>query len=577
MKVKPFPFISWIKKYNKKDFLSDSIAWTLLAIILLPKSMAYAVIAWLPPIYWIYTNLFSPAIASLWWSSKYLSTWAAAVISFLVFTSVTKFAEPLSPEFIQIAIMLSLMVWLIQLLLWCFKLWTIMSFISHSVIKWFTNAAAIIIIFSQIKDILWLKIGQSDSLIHTIIELVWKISHINLWTIWIWIFSIFFILISKKIHKLFPWALIIIVLFTYLTQKYWLNINHKIQIIWNIPAWLPIPWFPFVNIQTIIDLIPISLIIAIIGFTEAYSVSKMMATKTKEKVNVNQELIWQWLANIVTWFFKWFPVSWSFSWTAVNYSAWAKTWISNVIASFIMIIFLLFFTKYLYFLPKSVLAAIVIVAVSSLINFKELLEINKLSKKDWVVAFTTFGLALFMKPDYAIFLWVLLSLILFLYQTARPKIVLLWRNKDINRFVDSSQYEIDICPQIAIIRPEMSLYFANVENIFERTKELLTKNEQVKFLLIESTSINDIDGTAMHELIEFVEDLEKDWIDIYFVNLKSSIYKNFEKNWLLQIIWKGRFITGKHNILNKLFCNIDKKYCKKCKLNAFEECTEFKK
>lgn len=566
-----------MRDYNKKNFISDWIAGILLAIILLPKSMAYAVIAWLPPVYWIYTNLFSPAVWSLWWSSRLLSTWAAAVISFLVFTSVGSLATPLTPEFISIAILLAFLVWIIQLLLGFFKLGSIMSFISHSVIKWFTNAAAIIIIFSQLKDILWIKVAQSDSLIHTIIWIFEKISHINIWTLWIWVISMWFILLSKKIHKLFPWALIVVIIFTFLTWYYSLDSLHHISIIGKIPSGLPMPWIPPIWFDTIISLLPMSLIIAIIWFTEAYSVSKMMAAKTKEKVDVNQELIWQWFANLITWLFKWFPVSWSFSWTAVNYSAWAKTWLSNVVASIIMILFLLFFTQYLYFLPKAVLAAIVIVAVSSLVNFGELIQIAKLNKNDWIIAFSTFVLALLMKPDYAIFLWVLFSLMVFLYKTARPKITVLWTSNDLTKFVDSHEYKVDICPQILLIRPEMSLYFANIENIFERTQDIINKSKKLKYLLIESTSINNIDATAMHELIEFLEDVEKKWIHIYFVNLKSALVKTFENNWMADIIGKWKFVIWKNELLTSLFCSIDKDYCKnKCGKNAFRECQSFK-
>lgn len=577
MKQRLLPFLSWIKDYNKKLLVNDTIAWIVLAIILLPKSMAYALVAWLPPIYGIYTNLFSPAVGSMWWSSKHLSTWAAAVISFLVFTSVSEVAKPNSIEFIQIAIMLAIMVWIIQLILWFFKLWSIMSFISHSVIKWFTNAAAIIIAASQIKDLLWIKVEQSDSLIHTLISIFQHIHETNLIALLIWTVAIIIILLSKKIHKLFPWALFIIIIATYLTHEYdWTKVYH-LKVIWEITAWLPFPSFPLISPDIIIKLIPISLIMAIIWFTEAYSVSKMIANRTKDKIDVNQELIWQWFANLITWFFKWFPVSWSFSWTAVNYNAWAKTWISNVIASIIMIIFLLFFTKYLFFLPKAVLAAIVIVAVIWLINPKEIIELFKLKRTDWIIALCTFGFALFMKPDYAIFLWAFVSLIVFLRRTARPKISLIWSNQELNKFVDAKQYKLETCPQILLVRPEMSLYFANAEYIFDSFRDLISKNPKTKFFLIECSSINNIDASAMHELEIFMEDMEKAKIIVYFINMKSAIISELKRNWLMEHIWENRFRIWKNSVLNELFNKIDKTYCKQtCKLKAFCECENFK-
>lgn len=571
-----FPIIGQLDWYSKNMFLSDFIAWLVLAIILLPKAMAYAMIAWLPPEYWLYACLLSPAIWAIWWSSKQLSTWPAAVISFLVFASVSGIAALWSQDFISFAILLAVLVWIIQITMSIFRLWFIMNFISHSVIVGFTNAAAIIIAVSQIKDILWLKFDQSDIFFENIKLIIQNITHTNPVIFWIWLLSIFIILFSKKIHKLFPWWIVAIILFTFLTQFLdWETIYH-VKVIWEISNKLPIPSLPVFDLWTIWKLLPMAFVMAIIGFMEAYSIAKSIWAKTKQKIDINQELMWQGLANLFTGFIRWYPVSWSFSWTAVNYDAWAKTWISNVVASLFIIFTIVFLAQYLHFLPKAVLWAIVILAAIWLFKPKEMFHLYKVNKIDWIVAFITFFMSLLMKPDYAIFIWAFLALVLFLYKTARPKLVELSRSWDLGKFVNADLYKLDKCPKIMIIRPEMSLYFANSEYIFETMLKKVEMNKQLKYFMIESSSINNIDATAIEYLYTFYEDLNKLWIELYFLNMKTQLKSDLKKAWVMSVILEERFIMWKSWVIARFTKDIWTDYCKKCPYSIFKECSQYK-
>lgn len=573
---KIFPFMKWIKSYNQKDFISDFVAGTVLAIILIPKSIAYASIAGLPPVYWLYAAILSPAVWALWGSSSRLSTWPAAVISFLVFASVAPLAWWDNELFLTLAILLAFIVWAIQLLMGLFKTGWIMNFVSHSVIVWFVNAAALVIAVTQLKDLLWLKLENTEIFLETVWHIILNLGHTNVYALWIWLASIWIIIWSKKIHKLFPGWIVAVWLFAYLSYYLGFNIEgnmYHVKIVWDIPSQIPMPSFPsWISIGQIFNLIPIAFVISIIWFIEAWSIAKSIAALTKEKLNVNQELIGQWLANIATWFFQWYPVSWSFSWTAVNYSAWWKTAISNVVTSVFIVLSLLFLSPYLSYLPKPVLAAIVIIAVIGLFHPKKMFDLLKTNKADWIAAFATFIAAFCMKLDYAIFLWIIISLVLFLYKTLTPRINEVSKDIESGKFKDIEKYKLSTCPQIMIIKPEMSLYFANTEWIINNMLKKVKARSNIKYLVIDSEAINYFDASAVELVHSFVEDLKEMWIETYFINVKSPIKKTFEHSELHHLVKEWRILDWKKEVITKLFSSFDKSICKWCKNKIFNEC-----
>ncbi len=567
-----FPFLKRLKSYDKKDFTSDLIAWLTVAVILIPQSMAYAMLAWLPPVYWLYAWFLWVAVAALWWSSSQLATWPVALVSFLSLTSLMTIAKPESSEFIALAITLAFIVWIIQLLMWVFKLGFIMNFVSHSVVVWFSNAAAIIIATSQVPNLLWIKIAQHEEVFKTFYEIIINLVNTNIPTLIIWLISIVLIILSKKIHKLFPSALFVLVLWTYATYYFWLD-SQGVSIIKDIPAGLPSFSFPTIDLDNIHNMVWKWLIISIIGFMEAYAIAKSIAWKTKQKINVNQELIWQWLWNITSWFLRGYPISWSFSRSAVNFSAWAKTGMSSVFTVIFVWIALLFLTETLYYLPKAVLAWIVMVAVIWLVNFKQFFHLYKINKIDWIVAMTTFAFAFIMKPDYAIFIWIILSLILFLYKTVNPRIVEVSKEEFTWRFKNIEKYELSVCPQIMFMKPEMSLYFANTESVLDKIMDRIKKRKKaLKFLVIDFESINYCDASAVEIINIFIDDLKIMGIDIYFINVNWKIKNTFNHSHLHFMEDNWKILEWKKEAIEKLFPLLDSAFCKTCPAKIFNEC-----
>jgi len=357
-----FPFLRWLKGYDRKTFTSDLMAGLTVAVVLVPQSMAYALIAGLPPVYGLYAASIPVIVAALFGSSAQLATGPVAIVAFLTFVSLTSYAKPGEEKFIELAILMAFLVGIIQLLIGIFRLGFLVNFVSHSVIIGFTNAAAIIIISTQIPAILGIKVEQKELIFQNIYEIAKAIPQTNLYTLIVGVVSIALIVGLRKINKNFPSALLTVALFT--TLSYLLAFeSYGIRVVGDIPRGLPLPSLPSIDLNLLDRILGKAFIVALVGFMEAYAIAKFIASQTKQKIDVNQELIGQGLANLVGSFFKSFPVSGSFSRSAVNFQAGAKTGMANIISASFVLATIFFVAPLLYYLPRAVLSAVVITAV----------------------------------------------------------------------------------------------------------------------------------------------------------------------------------------------------------------------
>lgn len=526
-----FPFVSWLKDYDKKSLGKDFVAGLTVAVVLIPQVMAYAILAGLPPVYGLYAAFLGTAVAALWGSSKHLSSGPVALVSFLTLTALVPLANPESPEFIALAIMLALIIGAIQLLMGVFKLGFIMNFISHSVIAGFTTAAAIIIASTQIPNIFGFSVVKHDVVFLNFYEILLTIPKTHLLTLIIGLCSIIIIIfLKKRISKAFPAGLIVMV--TGIVLSYALDFEGRnVAVIGEITARISLPSIPAVSFGDFINLLPSALIIAIIGFLEAYAISKSIASKTKQKINVNQELIGQGLANLASSFFKGYPIAGSFSRTAVNFSAGAVTGISSVFVSIFVLITILFLTPLLYFLPKAILSAIVIAALVDLIEFSKFRETFKLSGTDGLVITVTFLFAFILQPDDAIFIGILVSLILFLRKTITAdvfELVFVMEEERFKRLEEDTK--IKDFPSVLILRIDMSVFFANATNIAEQIRGFVAKKgPELESLVINFSGVNYIDVSGCEVLNELFEEFAAKGIRVHSMYRKEQVREILRK------------------------------------------------
>ncbi len=520
-----FPFRAWLKNYNQDDLQKDFIAGLTVAIILIPQVMAYTVLAGLPPVHGLYAAFLGTAVAALWGSSRHLSTGPAALVSFLVLTALVPLAKPESTEFIALAIILAFIIGSIQLLMGIFKLGFIMNFISHSVIAGFTTAAAIIIATTQIPSLFGYSVERHEYVFLNFYEILSSLWKINLLTMFLGLSSVILIVFAKKkLSKAFPAALIVMVIGT-LASYFFEFESRGVAVIGAIDATLSLPTIPKLSFGNIFALFPSGIIIAIIGFVEGYAISKAVSAKSKQKIDVNQELIGQGLGNIASSIFKGFPVAGSFSRTAVNYSAGAVTGISSVFVSLFVLITIIFFTPLLHYLPNAVLSAVVIASLVDLIEFSKFRETFNLSGTDGIVISATFLFSFILKPDDAIFIGIVMSLVLFLRRTIIADVVELVFVMEEERFRQITfGNEIRVFPDILVLRVDMSIFFANATKIVDQIGELVqSKGDGVEHIVINFSGVNYVDVSGCETLNLYFEELWEKDIKIYSMYRKKQV------------------------------------------------------
>ena len=574
---KVFPFLIWLKGYEISFLRTDVMAGLTVAVVLIPQAMAYAMLAGMPPVYGLYAATVTPFIGALWGSLRQLATGPIAIMSLLVLTSLTPLAEPGSPEFIELALLLAFMVGILYLGIGLFRLGEVMSFISHSAVKGFTSAAALIIIATQIPHFLGLTVSRHEYIFSMLLELLRGLPSLHILTFAVGFVAFVIIYGLKKYRPNFPAGLVALVLTSVAVVLFQLD-EHGVAIIGKIPKGLSYMHVPLMDFVTISALIGPAIVIALVNFAETYSVGKAISAQTKQKVDVDQEFIGQGLANLIGSFFQSYPVSGSFSRTAINYATGAKTGISSVIASLSVALALLFLTPLFTYIPRAALAALVISAVLLLFHPKEVFILWKMNRHDGIVAITVFALALLAKPDYALLIGVMISLMFFLWKTMHPRIVRVTKEPDLNMFLNADMHNKPSCPQILQLRSDNAIYFANAEYTIEHMIERLDEHTTpVKFLLLDFQGVGFMDITGVDELRTLKNEIKERGIDLALMGVHLPVKQVLESSGFIEEFSPGNLIENRGEAITFLFRHIDHGYCKNdCPYLLFFECSSVK-
>jgi len=578
MKIKNiFPFLEWLPKLKEKWVIkSDIIAGITVALILVPQSMAYAGLAWLPLEVWLYTAFIPIIIAALFWSSYQMSTWPVTIVSLMTATALAPIAVTWTEWYIVYASLLALFIWLFYILLWVLRLWILVDFLSHPVIIWFTNAIAIITIVSQIPKIFWVSVAKWWDFLSYIYNIILKIiSDLHFITLIFWVWAIVFLWLLMKYLPKLPRILLLLV-FSILISYFVKDYNLWIQIVWNISNSLPDFSIPFLNQHVIwsfsfnqlLNLMIMAMVIWLIGFTESISVAKFVSTQTKQRLRPNRELVGQWLANISSWLFWGFWVAWSFSKTAVNLRSWAKTGFASVIAWIIVWFTIVYLTPYLYYLPKAILAAIIIVAVSHLIKIQPIIHAFNSDKHEWYIAVITFLLTLVLSPNVElwILIWIILSLAVFIYHSMRPKLAHVSMYKDwILR--DSDLFWLKESSEVSILRFDHNIYFANAGHFEQSILDHVVEKEKIKYIILDMELVNNIDYTWQEILETLIDRLNKIWITVYLTDLRVKVVEKFTKTLFIKRFKSENIFLTIEDAVNK----IKEKHWNSIDLKAIEE------
>ena len=539
MKLSPttlFPFLRWWP-YSGTTARADFIAGLTVALVIVPQSMAYAQLAGLPPYYGLYAAFLPVMVASLWGSSNQLGTGPVAVASLLTASALTPLAAPGSEQFVALAILLALLVGVVQLVLGVFKLGVIVNFLSHPVIVGFTNAAAMIIALSQVNKLIGVSMPRSEHFIQDIWGVARQIGDTHWPTLIMGTIAIAIMWAVRKYKPKWPGVLIAVGLTTVAAWALGFEAQMGGKVVGKVPEGLPSVQMPALSAGDIRSLLQAAVVISLVGFMEAISIAKAMAAKTKQRIDPNQELIGQGLANVVGSLTQAFPVSGSFSRSAVNLNAGAQTGMSAVFTGLFVLLTLLFLTPLLYHLPQAVLAAVIIMAVIGLINFGAVRHAWQASRHDGIASIVTFVATLAAAPhlDQGILVGAGLALVLYLYRTMKPRVAILSRHPD-GSLRDVAVHNLPTSDIVTAIRYDGELYFANVSYFEDAILEAVANNPKARALLIVGNGINAMDASGEEVMHHVVHRLRDNGVNVYFSGIKKQVVDVMRATGLLTLV-----------------------------------------
>jgi len=520
-----FPILSWLPNYKKEYLSNDLFAGLTVGVMLIPQGMAYALIAGLPPVYGLYASVVPQIIYAIFGTSRQLSVAPVAMDSLLVATGVSVLATEGTDAYVTFAIMLALFMGITQFTLGLIRMGFITNLLSKPVISGFTSAAALIIGLNQLKYLLGIDVTRGHEIHRILASAFEKMGEVHWLTLIIGFSGIVFIKLSKRLSPKIPGALIAVVIG--ILAVFILGLDEKgVSVVQDIPQGLPVFIVPNVSWDLVERLLPLSLTIAVVAYMEAFSVAKAIESKRRNyKVRPNQELIALGAANIVGSLFQSYPVTGGFSRSAVNEQSGAQTPLASIISALLVAMTLLFLTPLFYHLPHAILAAIIMVAVSGLIDTKYALTLWKTNKVELGLLLATAVVTLTFGMVPGIVSGIILSVLILLFKAANPHMALLGRVNGFSEYRNLKRFDdLETWEELMIVRVDVPFVFVNIQTIKERIiNEALKRDEKLKFVILDAASVVHMDATGIIGVRDLIESLKEKEITLLFAEVIGPV------------------------------------------------------
>lgn len=563
------PFTKRMKTYERHEFNGDLLAGVIVAIMLIPQAMAYAMLAGLPPQVGLYASILPIIIYSLFGSSNFLAVGPVAITSLMVASAVADAsAAGLAGEPVFFAMILAFMSGAMLLALGLARLGFLVNFISHPVIIGFTSAAALLIGLSQLKHLLGFNIPREEAGLYLPFYIWQHWAEINWSSVYIGLGAIVLLIVSAKplaalLNRFFvnqavitfvskAGPLLVIVIGSLLVKLMSLHETEGVKITGHIPAGLPKFELFTLNLELLQQFFIPALIIALVGFMESISVAKALASKRRQKVEPDQELTALGLANISASVTGGYPVTGGFSRSAVNYAAGANSGLASILTALMIAVTMLLLTSWFYYLPKAVLAAIIMVAVTKLFDFAKFKHIWQFNKADAASLIITFFTVLLLGIEAGILTGIAVSIALYLYRTSRPHVAVIGRVGESEHFRNIKHYKVHEYPETMIIRIDESLYFANSRYLEDLMLAAIADRKDLEQIVLVCNAINFIDASALEALENSIAELKDASVTLHLAEVKVPVMQQLEKTDVLEQLKPGRVFLSTHQAITEL-------------------------
>lgn len=564
------PFLTWMSRYRSEDLTSDLLAGVIVAIMLVPQGMAYAMLAGLPPQVGLYASIVPTLLYGLLGTSRTLAVGPVALTSILVAASVGKLASQGEQSYLLIAIALALLVGMMQLTMGLLRMGSVVNFISHPVLSGFTSAAAILIALSQLKSLAGLPMARVEGFAATLWETYRNLAAVNWPSLAIGVAGILILVYFKTgleqhlkrlkigsawrvpIAKSGP--LVVVVLGTVLVWGLELNRGAGVQVVGQIPSGLPPLTLPAFDPGSWRALGSAAVTISVIAFLESISVAKALASRRREKVDPNQELVALGFANLGAAFTGGYPVAGGFARSVVNFSVGARTGLASIITAGLISLTLIFMMPLFFFLPKAILAAIILVAVVNLVDLAGLRRVWRYSKADAASLMVTFAAVLVLGIEGGILAGVITALAVHLWRTSQPHVAMLGRVGDSEHYRNVLRHEVEICPRTLAVRIDESLYFANTQFLENWLLNTIAERPELEKMVLVLSAVNFIDASALESLENLVSELDVAGVTLYLAEVKGPVMDRLTGTGLIKKIGQDHVFLSTHQGMQSLGC-----------------------
>jgi len=552
-------------RYDTDSFAGDVIAAVIVAIMLIPQSLAYALLAGMPAEVGLYASILPLILYALLGTSSTLSVGPVAITSLMTASALSNVAEQGTGSYLAAAMTLAALSGVMLFSFGVLRLGILANFLSHSVVQAFVTASAIVILVSQMKHLLGVS-SSGDNLVELLNSLTENIGDWNLFTLATGAFVVVFLLASRRwgsgaltrigisirsANLLVKTAPVIGVIATILLVIGFNLESRGVAVVGEIQAGIPELAIPRFSLQLARELLMPAGLISIIGYVESISVGRTLGAKRREGVDNNRELMALGGANMAAAVSGAFPVTGGFSRSVVNFDAGARTQAASLITAVLIALAAMFLTPYLYHLPKATLAATIIVAVLSLIDFSIIRKTWRFSKRDWGAVMATFLLTLGLGVEVGVSSGVIISIGLHLYRTAEPHVAEVGLVEGTEHFRNKKRYKVTTVPEILNLRIDESLFFANASKLEELIFARVAEEQNIKHVVLVCSAINEVDYSALESLLEINSRLEEEAILFHLSEVKGPVLDRLKRARFIEVL-SGKLYMTQHQAFAEL-------------------------
>ncbi|QGZ35205.1 sulfate permease [Brucella anthropi] len=560
-----FPVVDWARRYDRATLGADGLAAVIVTIMLIPQSLAYAMLAGLPPEVGLYASILPLLAYAIFGSSRTLAVGPVAVVSLMTASAIAPVTAAGLADGMTAAVVLAALSGLVLILMGVLRLGFLANFLSHSVISGFITASGILIAAGQLRHILGVS-GGGDTLPEIISSLAGQWGAINSVTLATGAAVLAFLYVARRWAKaalvaigLPLWladavarvAPVVAIAATILAATM-LGLGDKgVALVGAIPSGLPVPGFPRVTLDLSLALTPAAVLISAVGFVESVSVAQTLAARRRERIIADQELIGLGAANIAASISSGYPVTGGFARSVVNFDAGARTPAAGVFTAVGIALATLYLTPWLANLPQATLAATIILAVLSLVDLRALMRTWRYSRSDFAAMATTILVTLLWGVETGITSGVILSLVLHLWRTSRPHTAVVGQVPGTEHYRNVERHEVITHPEIVSLRVDEGLWFANARFLEDRIAAVVAAQPAIRHVILMSPAVNAIDTSALESLEEINRRLKEQGIGFHLSEVKGPVMDRLARTDFLNHL-NGLVFLSQHEAVNSL-------------------------